>query len=247
MVGTERGSESSENADVIASIVLAGGVGRRLGGPGPKQLELLGGKPLFVHALRAYAEIPEVERLVLVAHESILEAVGRELRAACLHDSVEVVTGGATRQESLLAGLTHLERASALAPQDVLILQNAASPCTSPALIRSCLNALQEADVVQAYRPAIHTTFEVLDGHIGSVYPRASLGTSCDPTIYRAAILQEVLRHEQEGGLQGESTIDVVRSLGHPVRLVESPARNIKVTVPAELAAVRYFSGETHF
>jgi len=43
-------------------IVLAGGIGRRIGRPVPKQFLLLGGKPLLIHVLEKARAIPEIER-----------------------------------------------------------------------------------------------------------------------------------------------------------------------------------------
>ena len=61
-------------------VVLAGGIGKRIGRPFPKQFLLLGGKPLIVHVLEKARAIPEIERVVITCPEAHLEPT-RELIA----------------------------------------------------------------------------------------------------------------------------------------------------------------------
>ena len=76
-----------------AVIIVAAGRGSRMGGEVPKQWQMLAGKPVIAHALAAFQGL----RVVLVIHPDDRE------RAAGL--GVELVTGGATRDASVLAGL----------------------------------------------------------------------------------------------------------------------------------------------
>ena len=55
-------------------IVLAGGIGKRIGRPFPKQFLLLGGKPLIIHVLEKARAIPEIERVVITCPEAHLDA-----------------------------------------------------------------------------------------------------------------------------------------------------------------------------
>ena len=57
----------------IGMIVLAGGVGKRIGRPFPKQFLLLGGKPLIIHVLEKARLIPAIERVVVTCPESHLD------------------------------------------------------------------------------------------------------------------------------------------------------------------------------
>ena len=61
-------------------IVLAGGIGKRIGRPFPKQFLLLGGKPLIIHVLEKARAIPEIERVVITCPEAHLEPDPRAAR-----------------------------------------------------------------------------------------------------------------------------------------------------------------------
>ena len=222
---------------MINAVILSAGRGVRFDRERPKQLVEICGKPLFMHALDLYRELPGVDRVVLVVNPDTVTAVARILgERSC--DDVSVVTGGATRQQSIGNALRWLAE-NGLVDDDLVVLHNGASPNTPPELVRRCLAAAGGADVVQAYAPALFTTFEIDGANMGAVLPRENLGYSCDPTVYRARALRRALEWQAARGLGGDSTIDAVRAQGVRVALVRSPYTNIKVTTPWELEAVR--------
>src|SRR6185369_4568498 len=87
------------------ALIVAAGRGSRFGGPLPKQYALLGGKPLLRHTLEAYCLAPEINSLRVVI------AAGDEIH---YHNAVRdldlptPVTGGVSRQQSVLNGLEEL-------------------------------------------------------------------------------------------------------------------------------------------
>ena len=60
-------------------VVLAGGIGRRIGRPFPKQFLLLGGKPLLIHVLEKARAITELERIVIICPEAHLDETAQLL------------------------------------------------------------------------------------------------------------------------------------------------------------------------
>ena len=57
----------------IGMIVLAGGIGKRIGRPFPKQFLLLGGKPLIIHVLEKARQTADIDRVVITCPEAHLE------------------------------------------------------------------------------------------------------------------------------------------------------------------------------
>jgi len=90
-------------------VVLAGGIGRRIGRPFPKQFLLLGGKPLIVHVLEKARAIPELERIVITCPEAHLDETRQLLANHAFDDRFSCIVGGATRQESVYNGLLALD------------------------------------------------------------------------------------------------------------------------------------------
>jgi 2-C-methyl-D-erythritol 4-phosphate cytidylyltransferase/2-C-methyl-D-erythritol 2,4-cyclodiphosphate synthase len=94
-----------------AAIIVAGGAGLRAGGETPKQYRLLAGRPVLMWSVGACLAHPRVDRVV-VAHPAGEEARTRDALEAFASDQASgrlvFVTGGATRSQSVRAGLARL-------------------------------------------------------------------------------------------------------------------------------------------
>ena len=112
----------------VWSIVVAGGSGRRFGRL--KQFSLLGGRPVLEWAVAACRPCSAGVVLVVPAGH----------RRSDPHGADAVVTGGATRAESVRCGL-----AAVPAEADVIVVHDAARPLASPALFDAVIDAVDRA------------------------------------------------------------------------------------------------------
>ena len=85
----------------LGMIVLAGGVGKRIGRPFPKQFLLLGGKPLVIHVLEKARVIAEIDRVVITCPEAHLDETRRLLANHGFDARFSCILGGESRQESV--------------------------------------------------------------------------------------------------------------------------------------------------
>ena len=224
---------------MISALILAAGKGVRFGSEQlPKQFFEIDGAPLFIHSVRNYADLSEIDRLILVANPDWLEQTEEQLRRFDLSAGITVVTGGATRQVSVQNAAAAIGTDKP-GNNDAVILHNAVSPNAPAAFIRRCLAALDGCDAVQACVPDTRTVFETDGEFVEAVLPRSRLVYNCDPTIYRGDVFTALLGAQQADGMQGETTSDTALHLGYRIRLVQSDYQNIKVTNPWDLEAVR--------
>ncbi|MBV9922221.1 MAG: 2-C-methyl-D-erythritol 4-phosphate cytidylyltransferase, partial [Pseudonocardia sp.] len=122
-----------------AAIVLAGGSGSRLGAAQNKVYLPLGERTVLGWSLQAFAAHPAIGTVVLVARaEEVGEA---EREAEALRVPVEIVEGGATRQDSEWCGLRRLSEPIAAGAVDVVLIHDGARPLVSQELITSVLAA----------------------------------------------------------------------------------------------------------
>lgn len=219
--------------DQAVAVVLAAGVGSRVGDELPKQFLDLHGTPVLG---RTVAGLAWCSRLVVVHHPDHLERTRAVVAATVTSEVTQLVAGGTTRRSSVAAALTALEDLPDATP---LVLQNAASPNTPRSLVEDCLAALDTHDVVQAYVPAVQTVFTHAAGELGQVLPRSELGCSADPTVYRLGCLRRITAAQAEQSSLGEMTLDTARALGIAVRLVRSPETNVKLTTRTDLAVLQ--------
>ncbi len=214
-------------------VLLAAGTGTRFGSDTPKQLQRLDDKPLVQLAAESYRA---AGLLVVVHHPDYAAEIEQAVGAACPSGVVTMVPGGSSRRESIKQALDEIERRER-ADDDLVVLQNAASPHTPGDLVRRCLDAAASSGAAQAYIPCHHTVIRLTDRTIDAVLPRDELGYTADPTVYRL----DILRHAMATGAgeAGDMTLDLVRNQGVEVTAVRSPTNNMKVTVPSDLDAVR--------
>jgi 2-C-methyl-D-erythritol 4-phosphate cytidylyltransferase len=219
--------------DRAIAVVLAAGVGARLGAELPKQFLDLQGIPVLV---RTVTSLMWCDRILVVHHPTFCDLTRDLLNRAGLASRVQLVPGGATRRQSIAAALDALEDAG---DDDAIVLQNAASPNTPRQLLDACIAGLRTHNVVLAYVPAVHTIFYHNKEELTDVLPRDRLGYSADPNIYRLHCLREIVAAQAEGMGAGEMTVDTARALGMPVLLVRSPETNLKLTTAADLTVLR--------
>ena len=208
-------------------------MGTRVGAETPKQFLELNDIPVLVRTVRSLAWC---DRTALVHHPEYRDITHDLLERAGLTSKVRLVPGGATRRQSVAAGLEALADAS---DDVVVVLQNAASPNTPRELFEACVDGLSTHDAVIAYVPAVHTIFSHNGRELTEVLPRISLGYTADPTVYRLGCLRRIAVAQAASLGAGEMTMDTARALGIPVLLVPSPETNLKLTTASDLIVLQ--------
>lgn len=210
----------------IAAVIVAAGEGRRMGGPVPKQFQLLGGVPLVVHSLRAFAAHQEITMLVLVTDPA-------QASSLPLPPGVRVVAGGATRQASVRAGL---EALAGQVPERVLI-HDAARPFVTVAQISAVLDATTGTNGAILAVPVADTLKQATPDPgpfhvIGATLPRDGLWAAQTPQAFPYPLIRAA--HQQLAGQEHTDDAALFEALGHPVQLVPGDRRTFKLTTPED-------------
>ena len=207
-------------------IVLAGGIGKRIGRPFPKQFLLLGGKPLIIHVLEKARAIPEIERVVVTCPEGHLEATRELIANHALGDKFTCIVGGASRQESVYLGLLALDGL------DSVIVHEAVRPLVSTAEFRALLEAEDENAMY-----GIPIPFTVLKGHeyVEGLLERDELvNVQLPQKFHRGKLLAGHEAARRDGVVFTEDAGLFFKYVGEPVRILAGSDQNIKITVPTD-------------
>jgi len=146
----------------------------------------------------------------------------------------QIVVGGVERQDSVWNGLKALSAAS-----EIVAIQDAARPCTSPELIAATLKAAEENGAAVAAQPVTDTIKESADGRfIQRTLDRSQLWSVQTPQVFRVEVIRRALEEVRHRGLIFTDDTAACELIGQPVRLVSSVAPNPKVTVPGDLPFV---------
>lgn len=216
----------------VTAIIAAGGSGRRLGSAVPKQLLEVGDRSILQRSVEAFATHPRVDEVVVVLPEPLASQP-----PAFLH-GVRVVAGGDRRQDSVANAVDALDDRA-----DVVLVHDAARPFVTREVISRTIDAAAEYGAAIAALP-VHDTVKRVDASwtIVDTLPREDMFLAQTPQGFR----REVLRDAVALGRRGTAATDeaaLAERAGHPVRVVEGDAANVKITTAADLDAARAREG----
>lgn len=205
-------------------IVVAAGRGQRAGEGPPKQFRTIGGETVLRRTLSRFTTHPSIRRVLPVIHADDAEPCAAVM--AGLERIAAPVTGGATRQASVRAGLEAL----AADPPDLVLIHDAARPFTTDALIdRAIATAAEHGAAVPGL--ALTDTVKIVDGDgfSASGPDRASLRTVQTPQSFRYDLILSA--HRAAAGID-HLTDDaaVAEAAGHKVAIFPGEVSNVKLT-----------------
>lgn len=240
-------STTGRPAARLWALVPAAGTGSRMGGARPKQYLSLLGRPVIAWSVAALAGHPRIAGVVVVCAPD--DAVAPSMVGGMA--GVEVLpVGGATRRDSVLAGLERL--AGRADPNDWVLVHDAARPGLPAealdrlivALADGCdglgdptggLLALPVADTVKRAGPAGGP-----DGvRVAGTVPREALWLAQTPQMFRLQPLVDALRAMPSATDEAAA----IEAAGGRPRLVEGARENLKLTHPGDLPVLEAMLG----
>ncbi|GBQ85193.1 2-C-methyl-D-erythritol 4-phosphate cytidylyltransferase [Gluconacetobacter johannae DSM 13595] len=223
----------------VAAILLAAGAGRRYSAttasPVAKQYLTLGGRPIIRHAADA-----------LVPHVDLLQPVGDAAslaEALAGLDVLPAVPGGASRQDSVRAGLEALDRLPAAERPDIVLIHDGARPYVPAEVTQGVIAALARHPGAIPAVPVADTIKRGHHGVIAGTVPRDDLYRAQTPQGFRFALLRDLHR----GAATTDATDDaaLLEAAGHDVALVAGAEDNIKLTYEEDLVRLERLIGPT--
>ncbi len=227
-----------------AAVIAAAGLGTRLGADAPKALVNVAGQPLVAWALDRVADVADVVAVVVPpGRESEFEDAVSLVRAGRPRLEVRVVAGGASRSESVAAGLEALTEN--VSPRPTIILVHDAARAFMPVEpMEAAIGAIQAgADGAVPIVPLVDTLVASPDeeGALGAVVDRDLIRAAQTPQAFRAdALVDSYSRAAEDGALDATDDAGLVRRYGYRVVATEGHPWGFKVTVEGDLAFAEY-------
>ncbi len=218
------------------ALVPCAGVGQRACAGGPKQYASLAGRAVVAHTLDALAAVPRLAvTLVVLAPDDM----AFEQHAPAFAGWV-ARCGGATRADSVAAGLQALRERGAT-DDDWVLVHDAARCLLRPAwvnrLIDACehdavggLLALPLADTLKAAAPSDSGE------RVAATLDRTAKWLAQTPQMFRLGLLQRALHDAVDAGVNMTDESSAIEALGLAPRLVPGDQENLKLTWPADFA-----------
>lgn len=209
----------------VGVVVVAAGAGVRAGPGEPKQFRPIAGIPMLLRALRHFLEHPDVGRIVVTLPAGATDHPPTWL-ASLLGDRLLTVAGGATRADSVRAGLERLDP-----PPTVVLVHDAARPFVSPTTIAAVIARARAGVGAVAALPVADTIKDVDDdGKVAHTVSRARLWRAQTPQGFPGRMLVDAYQRWPRDGTTPTDDAEVVEHAGFPVEVVQGTVRNFKVT-----------------
>lgn len=216
----------------VSAIILAAGMGKRMGAGGNKQFLLIDQKPMIVHALQAFENCPLVHDMYLVVNRNDRALLENEvLRAYTFGKLRELVTGGELRQDSVINGITAVKK-----PCDVIVIHDGARPFVSTALIEKGIALMDSYDAVIPGLPVKDTIKTITrKGFVSRTLKRDTLWQVQTPQTFKYDVIAGAYRDGVLQNFHGYDDASFVERLGKKVKVIEGSSYNLKITTPEDL------------
>ena len=220
-------------------ILLAGGVGKRMGAGIPKQFLKVEGKPLIVYSIENFQRHPQIEKIVVVCVKEWIEQQRELVAAYGLTKVAWIVEGGATGHDSIRNGVFFLR--DKLQAEDYIVVHDAVRPVLPQKAIGEVLRVAHEkgnaSSSIACHPPIVYT--EDFESGIRDV-DREHVMLTASPQAFRYSLaLRCYEQAEREDRHDFTFTSSLLIHCGERVYFAKGTASNIKITTRADLALFR--------
>jgi 2-C-methyl-D-erythritol 4-phosphate cytidylyltransferase len=227
---------SASSGPYAVGVVLAAGMGTRVGADGNKAYLPLAGKPMVSWSLDAVTQVPVIMRTVLVFRRGERTLAEDTVKRQLGSETVEFVEGGNSRHASEFNVLAHLAADIESGSIDVVLIHDAARPVAGPGMFVTALSVAREfgGAVPAVTVPDVVTTES---GAIESLSDKGALVRVQTPQAFRALPLLQAYRAAEREGFEGTDTSSCIETFTDvDVRTFGSEERNLKVTYARDIA-----------
>lgn len=216
------------------AVLLAGGVGARVGLDIPKQLIKIAGRTILEHTLAALDAHPMVDEIIVMMAPGHLDAVRAIVDGGRYTKVIDILEGAETRNGTTERALERLDHAECN-----VLFHDAVRPLVTPRIITECFEALATHTAVDVAIPSADTIIEVTaQDTIRDIPPRASLRRGQTPQAFRASVIKAAYAHagQDPDFVATDDCTVVLRYLPEvPIYVVHGDERNMKVTEPIDV------------
>ena len=227
----------------IAAILPAAGMGTRMGAETPKQFLELDGTPIVIHSLRRIASCSQVTDIIVATRADEVARLEERIAREQFKQSVRVVKGGDSRQDSVAAALLEVPKDA-----EIVLVHDAVRPFVTTEQIARVIEEARRCQAAILGIPAMDTVKEVKRASlpedvalITGTIPRERVVLAQTPQAFATKLLKEAFARAQADGVSASDEAGLVERIGHDVHVVLGSERNIKITRPSDMELARFY------
>ncbi len=228
---------------MVYGVILAGGIGSRMGGDKPKQYLNLKGRPIIIYTIEKFFACPAIDKIIVLCpaqwEEHTKDLIKKFISPA--QDKITVARGGATRNETIMNAVDLIEKSGCLDDDTIIVTHDSVRPFVTHRIIEENVKACEEYGACDTVIKATDTIVESKDGRFISNIPnRNYMYQGQTPQSFKAVKLKELyssLTQEEKEILTDAAKIFVLK--GEKVALVDGEDFNIKITYPYDMRVAK--------
>jgi 2-C-methyl-D-erythritol 4-phosphate cytidylyltransferase len=212
----------------ISAIIVAGGMGKRLGKEIPKAFVPIGGKELFLHSAEIFDKMRIFNEIVIVVPGVAVEETKQ--KTSKFSTKIIITEGGKERHNSVENGV---EKASGTS----VLIHDAARPFITEELVSELVENHKHSDFcgVISANPVVDTVRKFEDNLCGQTINRDELIAVGTPQIFDKKMLLDCFSKIENLGEIPTDEAMLVQKFGHKVGWVKGSKLNFKVTTPEDI------------
>lgn len=217
------------------AIILAGGVGSRMGADRPKQFLMVQGKPIISYCFDIFQKHAKIDKIVVVVNEKWQGFVEEYAKKYGVDKICGYAPAGKTRQHSIYNGLKCI--AENAKNTDVVIVHDAARPLVSDQIISDCIDTTIKYDGAMPVISVKDTVYQSSNGEkIDCLLKRSELFAGQAPESFDFKKYYQIhneVSDEEIGATAGSSEIAYRHNMD--IHMVKGSERNLKITTVEDL------------
>ena len=219
---------------MLSAIIVAAGDSRRMGFD--KLFAAIAGKPVIAHTIRAFERASSVDGIIVVAREDRHDEIKTMVRDENFKKVKSIIPGGKRRQDSVGAGLDHLESV-----MRYVAVHDAARPLVTPQQIDRVFEQCRIHGAAALAEP-INDTLKRADADllVTDSVDRQELYAMQTPQIFERQLIAEAYRAVYTKNVSVTDEVSAVERLGRKVALVLNDDFNFKITYPRHLPLAEF-------
>lgn len=222
------------------ALIPAAGMGRRMGASINKQYLQLNGMPIVARTIAVFQHSPLIDAIYLVIPaEEIPYCREHVVNAYGFSKVVEIVPGGAERQNSVLNGLNAMK--NRVSAEDVVLIHDGVRPFISEPLLCEAIATARSNDGAVVAVPVKDTIKSVENGRITATPARDKLWHAQTPQVFRFNVIHAAHLKADADRFMGTDDSSLVERIGGRVCIISGDYRNIKITTPEDLDLAEAF------
>ena len=217
------------------ALIIAGGIGNRMGQDIPKQFLTVNEKPVIIYTLEAFQNHPKIDALAVVCisgWETVLQSYSNQFNITKLK---YIIPGGDCGQASIRNGVYELEKH--FDKDDIVLIHDAIRPMVSDEIISDCISTTLEHGNSITCIPCAEAMLQTEDSVIScGSYPREKLKRTQTPQGFKIGDICNLHREALEAGITNSvASCTLMIEMGKQVYFSKGSEKNIKLTTVEDL------------